>query len=256
VAKTKSERKLLNSLNDGFLRGKDEEEIYWDLGEDNLNEDELKRNRNLNERIHNLETELAERNKIINKMRKQNDEYIRVLEEKDKKMHESQIIIKTMEANLHQLEGERRQYLEKIEEYGREVANIQDKYSMAEEDIKNLTGQLKARTQENIILNKENRDLQRANNQMQESIALLEDNVRKLNRDLNQIEPAKIDMEKKYNRALESLRKEVKAKHQEILRIGRELTEIKNAYQELLCPAGKPRPMENAPGTPRLRKEQ
>jgi chromosome segregation ATPase len=160
VAKTKSERKLLNSLNDGFLRGKDEEEIYWDLGEDNLNEDELKRNRNLNERIHNLETELAERNKIINKMRKQNDEYIRVLEEKDKKMHESQIIIKTMEANLHQLEGERRQYLEKIEEYGREVANIQDKYSMAEEDIKNLTGQLKARTQENIILNKENRDLQ------------------------------------------------------------------------------------------------
>ncbi len=233
MAKTKSERKLLNSLNDGFLRGKDEEEIYWDLGEDNLNEDELKRNRNLNERIHNLETELAERNKIINKMRKQNDEYIRVLEEKDKKMHESQIIIKTMEANLHQLEGERRQYLEKIEEYGREVANIQDKYSMAEEDIKNLTGQLKARTQENIILNKENRDLQRANNQMQESIALLEDNVRKLNRDLNQIEPAKIDMEKKYNRALESLRKEVKVKHQEILRIGRELTEIKNAYQEL-----------------------
>ena len=111
MAKTKSERKLLNSLNDGFLRGKDEEEIYWDLGEDNLNEDELKRNRNLNERIHNLETELAERNKIINKMRKQNDEYIRVLEEKDKKMHESQIIIKTMEANLHQLEGERRQYL-------------------------------------------------------------------------------------------------------------------------------------------------
>ncbi|CEO88547.1 hypothetical protein [Syntrophaceticus schinkii] len=43
MAKTKSERKLLNSLNDGFLRGKDEEEIYWDLGEDNLNEDELKK---------------------------------------------------------------------------------------------------------------------------------------------------------------------------------------------------------------------
>jgi len=53
-----------------------------------------------------------------------------------------------------------------------------------------------------------------------------------LNKELNQLEPAKIEMEKKFNRALESLRKEVKAKHQEILRLGRELEEAKKRIQE------------------------
>jgi len=42
----------------------------------------------------------------------------------------------------------------------------------------------------------------------------------------------KLKWEKKFNRALESLRKEVKAKHQEILRLGRELEEAKKRIQE------------------------
>jgi chromosome segregation ATPase len=166
MAKTKSERKVINSLNDGFLRGKHDDEIYWDLGDGELKDEGLKRNNSINERLHSLEAELSERNKVISSLRKQNQEYIRAFEEREKKMHESQIIIKTMEANLHQLEGERRQYLDKIEEYGKEISAIQDRYSQAEEDIKNLTFQLKARTQENIILNKENKDLQRTNNHL------------------------------------------------------------------------------------------
>jgi len=234
MAKTKSERKILNTVNDGFLSGKQEEEIYWDLGEGDLRgEEEIRLNRTMNDKIRNLETELTERNRVISTVRKQNNEYTKALEEKEKKMHELQIIIKTMEANLHQLEGERRQYLEKIEDYGKEIAGFQDKYTQSEEDIKNLTGQLKARTQENIILNKENRDFQRSYDQMQETIVLLEDQVHRLNRDLNQLEPAKIDMEKKFNRALESLRKEVKAKHQEVVRLSKEIADLKNAHQGL-----------------------
>lgn len=233
MAKTKSERKIINSLNDGFLRGKQDEEIYWDLGDGELGGQGLKKNKNINERIHDLETELTERNKVINSIRKRNEESTRALEEKEKKMHESQIIIKTMEANLHQLEGERRQYLDKIEEYGKEISGIQDRCSQAEEDIKNLTTQLKARTQENIILNKENKDLQRTNKQLQESVVLLEDKVCKLNRELSQIEPAKDEMEKKFNRSLDSLRKEVKAKHQEILRLSNQNTTVEKAYKDL-----------------------
>jgi chromosome segregation ATPase len=233
MAKTKSERKVINSLNDGFLRGKHDDEIYWDLGDGELKDEGLKRNNSINERLHSLEAELSERNKVISSLRKQNQEYIRAFEEREKKMHESQIIIKTMEANLHQLEGERRQYLDKIEEYGKEISAIQDRYSQAEEDIKNLTFQLKARTQENIILNKENKDLQRTNNQLQESIVLLEDKVCNLNKELNKIEPAKNEMEKKFNRALDSLRKEVKAKHQEVLRLSNHVKSVEKANYEL-----------------------
>jgi chromosome segregation ATPase len=233
MAKTKSERKVINSLNDGFLRGKQDDEIYWDLGDGELKDEGLKRNNSINERLHSLEAELSERNKVISSLRKQNQEYIRAFEEREKKMHESQIIIKTMEANLHQLEGERRQYLDKIEEYGKEISAIQDRYSQAEEDIKNLTFQLKARTQENIILNKENKDLQRTNNQLQESIVLLEDKVCNLNKELNKIEPAKNEMEKKFNRALDSLRKEVKAKHQEVLRLSNHVKSVEKANYEL-----------------------
>jgi Mg2+ and Co2+ transporter CorA len=100
MAKTKSERKVINSLNDGFLRGKHDDEIYWDLGDGELKDEGLKRNNSINERLHSLEAELSERNKVISSLRKQNQEYIRAFEEREKKMHESQIIIKTMEANL------------------------------------------------------------------------------------------------------------------------------------------------------------
>jgi hypothetical protein len=44
MAKTKSERKVINSLNDGFLRGKHDDEIYWDLGDGELKDEGLKRN--------------------------------------------------------------------------------------------------------------------------------------------------------------------------------------------------------------------
>lgn len=233
MAKVKAERKLLDSLNGEFVRGQ-EEDLLWELGNGNIRGDgDKKKSKTLKDRLSVLESELAEKNKVINSQRKQGEELSRVLEEKDRKLHEAQILIKTMEANLHQLEGERRQYLERIEEYGKEIANLQDKYSQMEEDIKNLTGQLKARTQENILLNKGNRDLQRSNKQLQETIVLQEEKIRELNRELHHVEPSRVEMERKYNRALESLRREVKAKHQEILRLSKEVTDTKKAFQEL-----------------------
>lgn len=232
MAKVKAERKISDVLNGQIARGRDED-ITWELGDDDLRDNDMKKNNSFKDRMRVLEEDLAEKNKIINTLRKQGEEHLRALEEKEKKLHEAQILIKTMEANLHQLEGERRQYLERIEEYGKEIANLQDKNSQEEEDIKNLTGQLKARTQENILLNKENRDLQRNSNQLQETIALQEERIRNLERELNQIEPARAETEKKYNRALESLRSEVKAKHQEILRLSKEAAEAKKAYQAL-----------------------
>jgi len=233
MAKVKAERKLLDALNSEFVRGRDED-IFWKLGDGNIKDvDSKKKNDTLKDRVSVLESELIEKNKVIDSLRKQGEELSRIIEEKERKLHEAQILIKTMEANLHQLEGERRQYLERIEESGKEIANFQDKYSQAEEDIKNLTGQLKVRTQENILLNKENRDLQRTSNQLQETIALQEEKIRELNRELQSIEPLRAETEKKYNRALESLRTEVKAKHQEILRLSREVTDTKKAFQEL-----------------------
>jgi len=62
---------------------------------------------------------------------------------------------------------------------------------------------------------------------------LQEEKIRNLERELSQFEPARAEMEKKYNRALESLRTEVKAKHQEILRLSKEVAEMKKAYQAL-----------------------
>jgi len=231
VGKAKQERKL--SFDDDFTQGK-EDDLLWEFGDEHfLGEDESKKIKELKERLHRIEEENLEKNRLINNQRKQLDEALRALEEKEKMYHESQILIKTMEANLHQLEGERRQFLAKIEECSKEVAGLQDKCALCEEDIKNLTGQLKSRTQENILLNKENKDLQRVNNQLRETITLLEEKVRSLERELSQAEPAKAEMEKKYSRALDSLRNEVKAKHQEIVTLTKEIADLRKSQQDL-----------------------
>ncbi len=138
-----------------------------------------------------------------------------------------------MEANLHQLEGERRQFLGRIEENSRETAGLRDRLTQNEEDLRNLTSQLKSRTQENILLNKENKDLQRNSNQLRETITLLEEKAKGLERELTKAGPERMELEKKYARSLESLRAEVKAKHQEILRLGKDVTDLKKAHQDL-----------------------
>lgn len=210
------------------------DDSFWDpTNEPFLGDDEPQKFKLLKEKMVVLEEENNEKNKLVDKQHKQLDESLRALEEREKKNHELQILIKTMEANLHQLEGERRQYLNKIEDLGRGVANQQDKNSQYEEDLKNLASQLKSRTQENIILNKENKDLTRSNILLRESETLLEEKLRNLERDLSQAEPQRIEAERKYARSLESLRSEVKAKHQEIVQISRELSEVKKSNQDL-----------------------
>ena len=57
MAKVKTERKIVNSLNNGFLRERDNEDIYWDLGDEDSGEDE-QISRTIKERLHHLETEL------------------------------------------------------------------------------------------------------------------------------------------------------------------------------------------------------
>jgi chromosome segregation ATPase len=233
VSKVKPERKTLDDFTVDFIPDKEDGSL-WELPEDpGLNTDEAKKVRLLKERLHKLEGESTEKNRLINNQRKQIDDMLRALEEKERKTHELEILNKTMEANLHQLEGERRQYLSKIEDYGREVAGLNDRLAQNEEDLRNLTSQLKSRTQENILLNKENKDIQRSNNQLRESLSLSEEKVKGLERELAQSGPEKTELEKKYSRALESLRSEVKAKHQEILRLSKEIADLRKAQQDL-----------------------
>jgi len=233
MAKVKTDKKNSDVFDEHeYGRGK-EEDLLWEFEKDFFDESEPQKTKSLKEKLRKAENELTEKNSLINHQRKQLEDALRALEEKEKKSHELEILLKTMEANLHQMEGERRQYLIKIEEYGREVATLQDKCIQYEEDLKNLTGQLKTRTQENILLNKENKDLQRVNNQLRETIALFEDKVQNLEQELTQAGPAKVELEKKFNRALDSLRNEVKAKHQEILRLSKEVADLKKAHHDL-----------------------
>lgn len=231
MGKARQERRF--SFNEELNRGK-EDELLWEFGDESFfREDELKKINELKERLQKIEEDNLEKNKLINNQRKQLDDALKALEEKEKMHHESQILIKTMEANLHQLENERKQFLSKFDEFSKEITSLQDKCALYEEDIRNLTGQLKSRTQENILLNKENKDLQRVNNQLRETIALLEDKVKSMERELSQVEPAREEMEKKYTRALDSLRNEVKAKHQEVLRLTKEVADLKKSQQDL-----------------------
>jgi len=233
VAKTRASRKILNErFEDDFIPSGPEH--HWGVEDDFSRENDAPKKKVLMERIRKLEEENNEKAKILNTHKKQLDDALRALEEKEKKCHEMEILLKTMEANLHQMESERKKFLSKIEEYAREIADLQDRCAQYEEDLKNLTNQLKSRTHENILLNKENKDLQRTNNQLRETITLLEDKNSALEQELARAEPARLDMEKKYNRALESLRTEVKAKHQELLRVSKELSELKKAHQDLL----------------------
>lgn len=231
MAKVKTDRKL--ALEDKLTDKKKEDLWEFDDVEQLLAENESNNVKLLKEKLRKAESESVEKDRLLNKQRKQLDDSLRALEEKEKMTHEAQILIKTMEANLHQLEGERRQYLGKIEEYGREIADLQDKCALCEEDIKNLTGQLKSRTQENICLNKENKDLLRLNNQLRESGALLDEKIKEFERELTKAGPARADLDKKYNRALDSLRQEVKAKHQEIVTLGKNVADLKKTQQEL-----------------------
>lgn len=233
MSKAKPERKVLDDFAVNFIQGK-EADPFWDLPEEqDLGVEESKKINLLKERNSQLENENTEKNRLINNQRKQLDDTLRALEEKERKSHEMEILVKTMEANLHQLEGERRQYLMKIEEYTKEVAALQDRLTQNEEDLRNLTGQLKSRTQENILMNKENKDIQRSSNQLRETITLLEEKAKGLERELIQAGPERQELEKKYTRSLESLRAEVKAKHLEILRLGKESADIKKAHQDL-----------------------
>ncbi|MDH7576364.1 MAG: hypothetical protein QHH75_00810 [Bacillota bacterium] len=236
MAKAKNNKKILDAFNEYEYEHEQEkeEDLFWELEKERLSdENELQKVKLLKEKLRKVEEELAEKSRLINNQRKQLEESLRALEEREKKSHELEILLKTMEANLHQMESERRQYLGKIEEHGREVAGLQDKCIQYEEDLKNLTGQLRARTQENILLNKENKDLQRVNNQLRETVALSEEKIRSLEQELSQLGPAKAELEKKFNRALDSLRNEVKAKHQEILRLNKEVADLKKAHQDI-----------------------
>lgn len=205
------------------------EDKFWNISENYINEEGSKKKLILGK----LEVELEEKNKLISKQKKQLEGALHALEEREKKSHEMEILLKTMEANLYQMENERKKFLGKIEEYARQVSNIQDRCAQYDEDQRNLSGQLKTRTHENILLNKESKDLQRINNQLRETITLLEDKNSALEQEVAFSEPAKIEMEKKYNRALESLRNEVKAKHQEILHLNREVSELNKGHQNL-----------------------
>ncbi len=233
MSKVKPERKVLDDFAANFIQGK-EDESFWEIPDDHdLGVDESKKIKLLKDRINQLENESTEKNRLINNQRKQLEDTLRALEEKERKTHELDILIKTMEANLHQLEGERRQYLGKIEDYTKEMAGLHDRLTQNEEDLRNLTSQLKSRTQENILMNKENKDAQRSNNQLRDTIILLEEKVKGLDRELNQSGPERLELEKKYARSLESLRNEVKAKHQEIMRMGKEMTDLKKSHQDI-----------------------
>ncbi len=230
MAKVKNDKKTLDAFDEYEYGRRREEDLFWEFEKE---ENELQKVKILKERLRKLEDELTEKNRLINNQRKQLEESLRALEEREKKCHEHEILLKTMEANLHQMESERRQYLGRIEECGKEAAVLQDKCAQYEEDLRNLTGQLKARTQENILLNKENKDLQRANNQLREALALSEEKIRNLEQELALAGPARAELEKKFNRALDSLRTEVKAKHQEILRLNKEVADLKKMHQDL-----------------------
>lgn len=231
MSKIKTERKA--GIDEDLLAGR-EGELLWEFNEEEiLEEDDLKKIKNLKERLRHSEDENNEKTRIISNLRRQLEEAQQELAEREKYHHESQILIKTMEANLHQYENERKQFLARIEEQSKEIAALKDKCTLYEEDIKNLTNQLKSRTQENLILNKENKDLQRINSQLRDTITLTDDKLRGVERELARLEPERAEMERKYNRALESLRSEVKAKHQEILNLNREVSELKKNNQEL-----------------------
>lgn len=226
--------KIVDDFASDFIKGKEEEEPFWELPDDHdVGGDESRKIKMLKDRLKKFEDENTEKNRLINNQRKQLDDTLRALEERERKTHELEILIKTMEANLHQLEGERRQYLGKIEDYSKETAGLKDRLTQNEEDLRNLTSQLKSRTQENILLSKENKDNQRNSNQLRETITLLEEKVKELDRELTQAGPERIELEKKYSRSLESLRNEVKAKHQEILRLSKEAADLKKAHQDI-----------------------
>ncbi len=233
MSKVKPERKAVDDFDSNFIKSVDGEPFLEFPDEHDLGLEESKRNRQLKDRLSKLDDESGEKNRLINNQRKQLDDTLRALEEKERKTHELEILNKTMEANLHQLEGERRQYLGRIEEYGKETAGLNDRLTQNEEDLRNLTSQLKSRTQENILLNKENKDLQRGSNQLRETITLLEEKVKDLERELTKAGPERLELEKKYSRSLESLRAEVKAKHLEIVRLSKEATDLKKAHQDL-----------------------
>jgi chromosome segregation ATPase len=206
VNKVKTDRKVLNDFGPDFIKSKEEEPL-WDFPDDRgLGPDESKNAKQLRDRLSKLEDENVEKNRLINNQRKQLDDTLRALEERERKTHELEILNKTMEANLHQLEGERRQFLGRIEENSREMAGLRDRLTQNEEDMRNLTSQLKSRTQENILLNKENKDLQRNSNQLRETITLLEEKAKGLERELTKAGPERMELEKKYARSLESLR--------------------------------------------------
>jgi chromosome segregation ATPase len=234
VSKVKPDRKVVDDFDSTFVIKGGDDGSFWELpDESGLGPEESKKVRQLKDRLSRLDDESAEKNRLINNQRKQLDDTLRALEEKERKTHELEILNKTMEANLHQLEGERRQYLGKIEEYSRDAAGIGDRLAQNEEDLRNLTGQLKSRTQENILLNKENKDLQRSSNQLHETIALLDEKVKGLERELTKAAPERLELEKRYSRSLDSLRAEVKAKHQEIVRLSKDAGDLKKAHQDL-----------------------
>jgi chromosome segregation ATPase len=234
VSKVKPDRKVVDDFDSNFVIKGGDGGPYWDLPEESGLEPEESRNvKQLKDRLNRLDDEGAEKNRLINTQRKQLDDTLRALEEKERKTHELEILNKTMEANLHQLEGERRQYLGKIEGYSKETAGLNDHLTQNEEDLRNLTSQLKSRTQENILLNKENKDLQRGSNQLRETITLLEEKVKGLERELTKAGPERLELEKKYSRSLDSLRSEVKAKHLEIVRLSKEAGDLKKAHQDL-----------------------
>jgi len=234
VSKIKPDRKVVDDIDSNFIIKGGNEGPYWDIpDESGPGPEESKKIKLLKDRLLQLDDESAEKNRLINNQRKQLDDTLRALEEKERKTHELEILNKTMEANLHQLELERRQSLGRIEEYSRETAGLNDRLTQNEEDLRNLTSQLKSRTQENILLNKENKDLQRGSNQLRETITLLEEKVRGLERELTKAGPELLELEKKYSRSLDSLRSEVKAKHQEIVRLSKEAGELKKAHQDL-----------------------
>ncbi len=234
MSKVKPDRKVVDDLDSTFVIKGGDEEPFWEFpDESGLGPEESKKVRQLKDRLNKLDDEGAEKNRLINNQRKQLDDTLRALEEKERKTHELEILNKTMEANLHQLESERRQSLGRIEEYSKETAGLNDCLTQNEEDLRNLTSQLKSRTQENILLNKENKDLQRGSNQLRETVAFLEEKVKGLERELTKAGPERLELEKKYSRSLDSLRSEVKAKHQEIVRLSKEAGDLKNAHQDL-----------------------
>jgi chromosome segregation ATPase len=233
VSKIKPDRKAADDFGSDFIKGGDEDPIWAFPDEHDLGPEESRRVKQLKDRLCKMEDETAEKNRLINNQRKQLDDTLRALEDKERKTHELEILNRTMEANLHQLEGERRQYLGRIEEYSKDTTGLNDRLTQNEEDLRNLTSQLKSRTQENILLNKENKDLQRSSNQMHETIAFLEERVRGLERELTKAGPERVELEKKYSRSLDSLRAEVKAKHQEIIRLSKETGDLKRAHQDI-----------------------